>query len=170
MHFGSNTVILGAPARLRQMGNRGHPDPNRPRRHPCECICEIWTHMRVSEPSWCHGNYNYPFAGAHQSDHVFTKMHQSAQNAPKWPKMAKRGKIRLHALFRPPPPSPNHLKYPQCARFLRTRGRTGGILEVLARVGGLNSSCRRILPLAIVGYFIVFRALWCILVKTWSFW
>ena len=96
-HFGENTVILGAPSRRKQMGNRGYPDPNRPRRHPSECIfvspklpaVKIWTHMRVSEPSWCHGNCNYPFVGAHQNDCVFTKMHQRAQNEPKWPKMAK---------------------------------------------------------------------------------
>ena len=69
-------------------------------RHPSECIfvspkllaVEIWTHMRVSEPYWWHGYCNYPFAGAPQNDHVFTKMHHGQ----KW------GKIRLHTTFGPP--------------------------------------------------------------------
>ena len=104
MLFGENTVILGASAGRRQMGNRGYPGPKRPHRHASECIfvspkllaVEIWTHMRVSEPYWWHGNCNYPFAGAPQNDRVFTEMHQSAQNTLKW------GKIRLLTTFGPP--------------------------------------------------------------------
>ena len=97
VHFGENTVILGAPTGRRQMGNRGYPGPKRPHRHASECIfvspkllaVEIWTHMRVSEPYWWHGNCNYPFAGVPKMT-VFspkcTKVHKMSQNGQKWPK------------------------------------------------------------------------------------
>ena len=114
MHFGENLVILRTPIRRRQMGNREYPDPKRPHGHPASAyLCpklptvEIWTHMRASEPSWCQCNCNCQFAGAPQNDQVFTKMHQSAQNESKWPKMAKNRVKIVCTHFLDPPPSKN---------------------------------------------------------------
>ena len=91
VHFCEKMDILEGRTRRRQMGNCEYPAPKRPRKHPSECTfvspklpaVEIWTHVRASEPSWCHGNCNCPFAGVPQNNHIFTKMHQSAQNTPK---------------------------------------------------------------------------------------
>ena len=103
-----------------------------------------------------------------QNDHVFTKMHQSAQNTPKKPQKAK-NMVKFVCTHVPdlPPPSPNRPEGwflgPDFDKLSPKNRTSGPVLD--SRGSGKCVQTNFTLLLAFFGGFGVFCALWCILVK-----
>ena len=109
-HFGESMVIVGAPTRGRQMGNREYPDPKGPQVHICPPSCQLSKYG----PTGAHLSPLGVMVTATTRLQVplkmtmflpkFTKVHTIRRKSPKRPKY-RVNFVCTH--FPDPPPSPN---------------------------------------------------------------